>query len=455
MGMLSQCYDVAVLGAGPGGVAAALAAARQGAKVILADRNGHVGGNLVMGLPLLGFLDQNGTQIIGGIAQELVETLMQSGHSFGHVRCPMHNSITLVHPEMLKLLLFKLIKAEGIDLLLHAEVTEAHVQNKRLERVTLTGKGTQVSLKAKVFADATGDGDLAALCGASYEKGQNNCGIVQPPTVMFSLTGFEEEAFFRFLDENPENMRQLSTVEIDEGYDTALWRSTPSHVFVGLQAYLDKLAKEQNIPILRENIIYINSTIPGKIFVNTVRVPGCDGSDLQSLTEGEIQGHLQIPQIIDMLREHVPGFEHVVLDAISPAIGIRESRRFLGLTTLTGTQVLRGERPFDTIALGGYKMDIHNGRGKGTILKKVTRPYGIPLRATISREIDGLMYSGRCISMDSEALGSVRVMPTLMAIGEGVGICAALSAAQNVSPAAVDPELVRDRLQERGAILKI
>ncbi len=447
--------DVAVIGAGPGGIPAALAAARQGAKVILADRNGHLGGNLVMGLPLLGYLDQEGRQIIGGIAQEFIDEMMTAGHSYGHVRCPMHNSITLVHPEMFKLMLFRKCKETGVELLLHSELTGAHVEEGRLKQVTFMGKGTEITLEAKVFIDATGDGDLGALCGASYEKGQDNCGVVQPPTVMFSLTGFEEERFFDFLEKNPINMKQLDSVEIDSGYDTSLWRNTRSYVFVGMQAYLDELRQKTDVSILRENIIYINSTVPGKIFINTVRVPGCDGSDILSLTQGEMEGHLQIPQIIDLFKTYVPGFEKVMLDSISPAIGIRESRRFRGIKTLTGQQVLDGETPGDTIALGGYKVDIHNGEGKGTILKKIKNPYGIPLGATISSEIEGLMFSGRCISMDSEALGSQRVMPTCMAIGEGAGICAALAAEENIAIARIEAEQVRNILKEKGAILSL
>lgn len=446
--------DVAVIGAGPGGITAALSAARQGAKVVMAERNGHIGGNLVMGLPLLGYLDQNGRQIIGGIAQEFVDDLVRSGHCFGHSRCPMHNSITILHPEMLKLLLFQKCKEAGIRLLLHSELTEARVEDRKLVRVIMTGKGMRTVIEADVFVDATGDGDLGYLCGAAYGKGAAGTGVLQPPTVMFSLTGVEEERFFVFLDEHPENMMQLDSVTVGAGYDTTLWRSTPNHVFVGMQAYLEQLRRDHDLPVLRENIIYINSTIPGKVFVNTVRVPGCDGSDIDSLTQGEIDGHLQIPGIVDMFKRYVPGFESCHLDHISPAIGIRESRRFAGIDTLRIGQVLGGTIPPDTIALGGYKVDIHNGQGKGTILKEVKNPYGIGMGCLISRDIDGLLFSGRCISMDSESLGSQRIMPTCMAVGEAAGILAAKASQNNIPPREVKAAAVREELRNNGAVLK-
>lgn len=450
----SLSFDVAVIGGGPGGIPAALAAARRGAKVILVERNGHLGGNLVMGLPLLGYLDQNGRQIIGGIAQEFIDDMMAAGHSWGHARCPLHNSITLVHPEHLKLMLLQKCVDAGIELLFHSELTGAVVENGRLRAVRVMGKGTEVEIAADVFVDATGDGDLAYLAGCRYEKGAKDSGVLQPPTVMFSLTGFEEEKFFEFLEAHPENMRQLDTMEIGPGYDTSLWRREPTHVFVGMQAYLDELRKRENIPVLRENIIYINSTVPGKIFVNTVRVPGCDGSDLFSLSRGEIDGHLQIPGILDMFRRFVPGFAHAVLDSISPSIGIRESRRFAGLDRLTGEAVLAGLVPADTVALGGYKVDIHNGEGKGTVLKQVKQPYGIPLGCLISADVDGLLLSGRCISMDSPALGSMRIMPTCMAIGEAVGVCAAHAVQGKMSVRDVPAHTVTADLTAAGAILK-
>lgn len=453
MGKKHISCDVAVIGAGPGGVTAALAAARQGAKVVLAERNGHIGGNLVMGLPLLGYLDQNGRQIIGGIAQELVDDLIQDGHCFGHSHCPLHNSITILHPEMLKLLLFKKCKEAGIRLLLHSELTGTCVEDRRLLSVTMTGKGTHTRIEADVFIDGTGDGDLGYMCGASYEKGSSATGVMQPPTVMFSLIGVEEEKFFTFLDAHPENMKQPDSMVVGPGYNTSLWRSTPNHVFVGMQAYLDQLRREHDIPILRENIIYINSTLPGKVFVNTVRVPGCDGSDIDSLTNGEIEGHLQIPGIVDMFKKHVPGFENCHLDSISPSIGIRESRRFKGLDTLRVHQVLSGFVPEDTIALGGYKVDIHSGEGAGTILMEVKRPYGISMGCLISSDIDGLLFSGRCMSMDSESLASQRIMPTCMAVGEAAGILAATASRKHLSPKNIQAESVKVKLLKSGAIL--
>lgn len=446
--------DIAVIGGGPGGLPAAIAAARHGARVVLCERNGHLGGNAVMGLPLLGYLAQDGRQIIGGIAKEFVDDLQKEGYSFGHSRCPMHNSITLVHPERFRLLALEKCLEAGVTLLFHTEVCGAEAVNGKIMSADVIGKGERIRIHAQAFVDATGDGDLAYLAGAHYEKGSCQGGELQPPTLMFSLTGFREEEFFRFLDKHPENMNQLDTVDIDSGYNTTLWRSTPNHVFVGMKAYLDEIRKKTDCPVLRENIIYINSTIPGKIYVNTVRVPECDGSDIVSLSDGEIKAQRQIPGIVDMLRLYVPGFENCVLDSISPAIGIRESRRFDGLERVTVDRALAGYVPENTIALSGYKVDIHSGKGEGTVLMKVEKPYGIPMGAVISRDIDGLLFSGRCISMDRETLASERVMPTCMAVGQGAGTLAAEAVRRGVSVREVESKALRELLEKDGAILR-
>ena len=186
MNYIEKTYDVVVLGAGPGGLAAALQAARNGAKVLLCDKNGYLGGNMTLGLPLLGFLDKDGRTVVRGIAQEFIDDLRAYKTPYGcaastHLPCPMHNSVTLYDHEIFKFVALRKVMDAGIDILLHTEIVSSDVDNGHIESVELSGKGWRIRVKAKVFIDGTGDGDMAYLSGARYEKGQKGTGVLQPP----------------------------------------------------------------------------------------------------------------------------------------------------------------------------------------------------------------------------------------------------------------------------------
>ncbi len=137
----------------------------------------------------------------------MIDTLSEMGMSPGHNRCPLHNSVTIFHPDMFKIVAMEKCEQEGIHVLLHCELVDVTVTDKRITNVTVMGKGIRINIEANVFIDGTGDGDLAYLAGCSYEKGQEDLGVMQPPTLMFSLNGFDEEKFFKYLDEHPEDLQ--------------------------------------------------------------------------------------------------------------------------------------------------------------------------------------------------------------------------------------------------------
>lgn len=446
-------YDVVVIGGGPGGLPAAIAAARQGVKVLLVERNGYLGGNLTIGLPLLGYLDKDGNQVVRGIAQEFVDALIQKHASTSHIWCPMHDSVTIYDHEVFKIVAFEKCLEAGVELLLHTEVIDTNLENGILKSVTLFGKGHRIEVSARVFIDATGDGDVGYMAGAAFEMGQENTGVLQPPTLMCTVAGVNTEETIRFVEEHPDQMELAPTVETYPGYDAAYFRSNPDHhVLVGLRKLFLKLKAEGKLPVDRDTMIYIETLVPGVVNINCTRHLGIDGSDVRDLTRAEMEGHLQNYALIDVFRNYVPGFENCYLTRIYPFIGIRESRRFHGLARLTGEDVSAGRMGDDTIGIGSYIIDIHDGGGNGTIVKKV-KPYGIPYGMTCSSEIRNLMFSGRCASMDAVALSSIRVMPSLMVMGEAAGVGAALAVKEQTNPGDVDVKEVRKILLENGAIL--
>lgn len=446
-------YDVVIVGGGPGGLPAALEAARHGAKVLLVEKNGYLGGNLTIGLPLLGYLDKDGNPIIRGIAQELVDALAQRGAAGPHTWCPLHNSVTIYDHEVFKVVAFEKCLEAGVDLLLHTEIIDTNVEDGRLASITLFGKSRCTEVRAKVFVDATGDGDVAYLAGATYEHGQNNCGTVQPPTLMCTLGGVDVEKTIAYLAEHPEQSELPESMHIYPGYNAAHFqKNLQNHVFVGMRKLFLELKAEDKLPVDRDTLIYIQSLIPGQVHINCTRHLGIDGSNAVDLTKAEIEGHLQNYALVDVLRKYVPGFENCYLTQIYPFVGIRESRRFAGMARLTGADVAAGRVGEDAVGLGGYIIDIHDGKGSGTVIEKVA-PYGLPYGMTCSSEIKNLMLSGRCASMDSVALSSVRVMPTLMVLAQGAGLGAALAAERGIDPSDVDVSELRRILQAEGVML--
>lgn len=458
MNRTTKEFDVVVLGAGPGGLAAALQAARNGVKVLLVEKNGYLGGNMTIGLPLLAYLDKDGRKVIRGIAQEFYDDLRAYETPYGraaseHLVCPLHNSVTMYDHEIFKFIAFRKVLDAGIEVLLHTDIVSANVENGALQSIELMGKGWRIEVRAKVFIDGTGDGDMAYLAGASYSKGQKDTGVLQPPTLMFTLRGVDTDKTIDFVEKDPEQMVHCATMECGEGFNAEFFRKNPYHAFVGLRKLLMQLKAEGKMPIDRDTLIYIKSILPDEVHMNCTRHLGVDGSDVFSLTKGEIEGYLQIEKFVEALRMYVPGFEKCYITNIYPTLGIRETRRFKGVCELTEEEVVRGDIGPDTIGIGSYIVDIHSGDGSGTIIKKIP-PYGLPYGITVSSEIEGLMFAGRCASMDAVVMSSARVMPVCMAIGEGAGVGAALAVKHGISPRDVDVQEVRKILLDSNVLLE-
>jgi len=444
--------DVVVIGGGPGGLAAAITAAREGASVLLVERNGYLGGQLGSGLPFLGFLDKKRRRIIGGFAQEFVDRLEAAGASYGHEYCPHHLSTTLIDPFYARILSFEMVREAGVEILLHCELSDVKTENGKITSVTVAGKGQQIELLANVFVDGTGDADLAYMAGAECVKGDED-GVLQPPTLMFNLGGVDIDRFADYLAANPEQLPHAVIPNIEEGYDAEFIRNTKSAIFLGLNPLIEKLRKEGNCPVYRDTVIFIKQPIPGHVAINTIRLLNFDGSDLCDLSNGEMEAHLQIPALIRMFKEHVPGFEHCYLTFINSVIGVRESRRVVGRKTLTMEDAVAGYKPADTIGLCNYFLDVHNGAGQGTFRVEIEEPFGIPFGALVSKDISNLMITGRPISTDRMTFGATRIMNVCMAVGQAVGDAAAMAVKANVPPQEIDIALLRQKLLEQKAIL--
>jgi len=442
--------DVLVVGGGPSGLGAAIGAAGAGARVVLVERYGFLGGNATAALvmPLTSFhahrnqvpdlentalfpTDQGpGDPVVAGAFRTFVSRLVSEG---GALKPGDRTGYTVpFDPEILKLVAIELLDEAGVQLLLHAFASGV-VGRERVDGVVFETKSGPIVIRARVVVDCTGDGDIAAAAGAPYEIGRDADGLVQPMTLMFRMAEFEREAFAAYVREHPDQ-----------------WRGVH-----GLWDLVERATEAGELDLPREDILFFGTPHPREVSINSTRVTGVLGTNVWDLTRAELEGRRQYRQLVAFLRRWVPGFERSYAIQTGVNIGVRETRRITGLYRLTGKDIMAARKFDDAIARGAYPIDIHNPEGRGTILERVPpgEAYDIPLRCLVPRRVDNVLVAGRCISGTHVAHSSYRVMPTSMATGQAAGVCAAVAARDGRAVGDVAAEEVQDELLRQGADL--
>lgn len=440
--ILFDSCDVAVVGSGPGGLAAAIAAARNGAKVLLIERNGYLGGNLASGLPLLGYLDYQGNPVMGGFATEFVDRLTKVGAAQGVRKCPHHYSVVAVKPDFCKIVASDLCEEAGVEVLLHCYLTAVKTQGRKITAAIFSCAGNTVEVRAKIFIDGTGDGTLGCLAGAAYQKG-NDEGELQPPSIIYTLGGVDKEKLFDWCKQNGELGK----------YSLEYLHESPNWCFVTLSGLFQKLYPKGEWPISIWAMISVNRLNDGELCINGPRMLRTDATDPRDLTKAEREGARQTVAFTEMLRKHVGGFEHAYISHINDSIGVRETRRIVGKKMLCVQQAVSASIPEDTIALAAYFIDVHNSKDFTSKGERIEKPYGIPYLCLVGETNDNLLMAGRCISVDRIVFGSIRVMGTCLAIGEAAGTGAALAIKNQCDPGDVNVAEIRRVLAGNGAIL--
>lgn len=437
--------DVLVVGGGPAGIMAALAAADDGLNVALIENRSHVGGNMTIGLPVLGFLGQKGNQIIKGLPQKFISRLAAQDGASEHRPCPLHMSITLVEPEAVKNVALEMLTEAGVNVLLYAMCAEVIKDGDTLRGVVIESKSGRQAILAKVTIDCSGDADVAFRAGVPCEQG-NESGGVQPPTLMFCLGGVDTEKLRTSIAEEP---RTYLTDFIPAEY----FGQNHQFIVVGLRSLIQK-AREDGLSLPVERTIVITGLRQGEVWVNMTRVNGVDGTDPASLTHGEIEGRRQIINIQKYLIGYVPGFENAYFAKMAPFIGIRETRRIAGQYVMTSDDILSCAHFDDAIAVASYPLDIHHPDGGGCTLEWCGDCYDIPYRSLVPQKINNLLVAGRCISSTHEAMSAIRVMAPCMAMGEAAGRAAKIAVRDHVLPADIDIKKLQRELTRNGAYLR-
>ena len=443
-------YDVLVIGGGNAGCAAAIAAARHGARTMLVERYGFLGGTATASLvgPWMTF-HSGGERIVGGIAQEIVERLIARGASPGHIpdSSDYVATITPFDPEVHKALLFEMMREADVSLMLHSWFLRASVEERSVRSAVFATVGGERSFAARTVIDTTADAYVAASAGVPTQQGDER-GRVQPASLMFRLSHVDLTKTSAYVRTHVDQMR--SSLKAHERTATALT------AVAGLYDLWRGAQEDGLVDIPREVVSFFISPYPDEVTVNMTRVTNIDPLDPDDLTRAEVEARLQVMQLVRFFKERVPGFENARLAATGAQVGIRESRRIEGRYTLTADDVLHGRTFADAVARSAYPIDIHNPSGTGTTTHRLApgTSYEIPFRCLIPVNREDLLVAGRCISTTHEALASTRLTPTVMTLGQAAGTAAALAKETSVRVGDVDTERLRAALIADGVDLR-
>lgn len=437
--------EVLVVGAGPAGLGAALASARNGAQTLLVERFGFLGGNLTAGLvgPCMTSFSLDGKQqLIKGIFDEFVLRMERMGEALHPSKVPAgseycgfieygHDKVTPFSPEAAKQVALEMCIESDVDLLLHTFVVDTLVEEGVVTGVIVANKSGLGVIRAGITIDCSADADVAARGGASFSMGRDEDGLTQPVTLFFRVANVDDEVVRQYIKDHPDDYRPFASLVAEA-----------------------REAGEFTIP--RKGIGLYRTLEPGVWRINTTRIQRIDGTNAGDLTRAEVEGRHQVTELMSFFRKWLPGFETCTLHDTASTIGVRETRRIVGEYTLTLDDLVSGRSFDDVIALAGYPVDIHSPTGDGGGVgdsPQTANIYQIPYRSLVPATLDNLLVAGRSISATHEAMAATRVMPPAFAMGEAAGTAAAIAMEYRVKVRDVDRTTLQRTLVRRGAYL--
>lgn len=452
--------DVLVTGGGSAGWHAAVAAARAGARTLLVEKLGNLGGTVTNAMvqPFMSYHDPVGDAVVGGIWQEMVDRMTEMGTTPGTLESSTGNppwgkkpTLTPFDPEALRYVAQELVLTSGAELLLHTAVVDAIVGDDGLEGIIVENKSGRGAILAKCVVDATGDADVAALAGASVVKGRESDGMQMPMSLYIKMGGINYAEIGAYLEANPDEFRWWAYPVVDpDAPDT--FEKAPVSVS-GFLSLVRAARDDGSLYLGRETVNLLPCPLAGEGVLNCTRVGQLDATNAWDLTTAEIEARRQAMSVIRFAQQKLPGFQNAQLIGIASTIGVRESRRIIGEHVLTLEEIIEGVDFPDSIARSAYNADIHNPDDDKSTWHQIKDSYGIPFRSLIPLKVDNLLVAGRCISATHEAGASARMTPNVAATGEAAGLAAAMSAATGTRVRDLDVDELRARLVAVGAVL--
>jgi hypothetical protein len=435
--LLDETFDVLVAGGGVTGIAAALAAARQGARTLLIEPRPFIGGNAATGLCIHTYLTKDGRHVVHGIPQEIVDRLTLAGGAVGHVRLPdgYVHSVTPVDADLFRMEATAMLAEAGVVILYNTTLVGVESHGGYVKRVRVAAKSRLGFLEARVYVDATGDADLSHLAGAECRVGWAGSGAMQPVSMMLRAVGVDTQRACDALAERP------------AAYAVKRGVAKPFPVyFHGTFTPWNKILRDRGVYEHDDHQFWTNTVWPNQLNVNASRLARVDGNDPLSLSRATVELTAQLRKLSQFLQECVPGFEGASFIP-NAFVGVRETRNIKGLYELNEEDIRAGRKFADTVGQACFPVDIHHPDGKSQEHIDIggDGAYDLPYRSLVPAGFANLLAAGRCMSVSEYAHGGTRNMAPCMTTGEAAGTAAAMCAASATSC----PELPVARLQQR------
>lgn len=436
-------HDVIVCGGGTAGACAAIAAARHGARTLIVEQLGFLGGSQTgaLVLPYMNYR-AGGEQLITGLHQEIIDRL---------AAWPGGADSACFNYELLKYVLEDMALEAGVELLYHSFLAEttcgATAAGRCLTALTAYNKSGRQEFSARQFIDCTGDADVAYRAGVPCESGRPEDGLNQSASLRFVVGNVDLAALAVRVAELTD--RPCSPPEVSMGF------SKGHTVAPKIEAIVDEAAAEGVFTAEEGGYVQFFSVPgrPGEIAFNCPRVTYVNGARAEDLTKVQVQGRRTIPKIMEFCRRYLAGFDNAYLLTTALLPGIRESRRIVGEYVLQAEDCLQPTRFPDRVAKSCYPIDVHNPSGVGVSLRGLPpgEYHDIPYRCLVPLGVDGLLVAGRCISATFDAQAAIRIEPTCRALGEAAGVAAALCLQQGCQPRELPAEDLLAALAADGA----